>query len=297
MFKLFAGVRAKPARTRKQPRICRLQSLERRQCLSGMPPSITSFSAQVGSGHDVSVSGQVTGMYPGFQVALSGVVSANVATDASGNFQYVGTANSLGTEYAVATDSQGNSSSQASTPVVNNSPVIYNFQVFATGNGKQVELKGAVQDESPSGLTVTFSSANVGLAQDSTSTDASGQFDFFTTASALGSVSAVVVDVWGVQSSPAEATLSVPPPQIVGFTYVDQGNGYYQFQGTISDSQPSGITVQLSGLASGSAAVDPSSGAFVSDSYQLGAHPTGSEYAVATDIWGQTSNTAEITFI
>jgi hypothetical protein len=89
-------------------------------------------------------------------------------------------------------------------------------------------------------------------------------------------------------------TLMVQPPQIGGLTAISLGDGEWQVLGTVSGPDVTDDTVQLSGMASGSAA--PNSSGNFSVVVQIGTNPSGTEYAVATDIWGQTSNQASYMF-
>ncbi|HET6880887.1 MAG TPA: hypothetical protein VFI31_12070, partial [Pirellulales bacterium] len=142
------------------------------------------------------------------------------------------------------------------------------------------------------GLTVKFS-GSAGLATTSATTDSNGNFDLLTTASQLGEVDANVIDVWGNQAS-ASTTLMVMPPE-VSLNAISLGNGEWQFVGSVSGMDVADDTVQLSGLAS--ATVTPNANGSFSVTVYLGSDdPIGSEYASATDVWGQTGSQQSYTF-
>ena len=288
MFAFFRTSR--PKKSSRQPlRRFRLETLESRNCPSAVG---FSMSAQTANAHNVAVQGQVIGSESGYQVTLSGPVSATISVDSSGGFSYLGSATGLGTITGTVTDSDGDSA-QGSTDIMDTPPQISSLIVEATGKGKQVDVSGNVSAQSSGGLTVTFSgSAGVG---GSATTDANGNFNLVTTAANLGEVDATVTDVWGMASPTSSATLTVMPPQITGFGAIDLGNGTWQFQGTVSGLDAADDSVQLSGMASSGAT--PNASGYFSVTVVLGTdNPSGIEYATATDVWGQTSNQASYMF-
>lgn len=289
MFTFFRKPdRKKPNRA--ATRRFRFESLESRDCPT--PFLSLGLEAQTTAGQNVQVEVSVSGTAPAFSVSLSGPVSDSMTINSAGTTSYVLPATELGTISGTVTDTAGDSA-QATCAITDAAPQISGLAVSATGQGKQVDVTGTVHALSPSGLSVKFS-GSAGLAQTSTTTDASGNFSLVTTAASLGNVSAVVTDIWGVNSPTATTTLVVQPPQINGFTAINLGNGEWEFEGSVSGRGEAGDTVQLSGLASASATVN-SDGSF-SVIVQIGSYPSGTEYAVATDVWGQTSNQASYTF-
>ncbi|HWB09353.1 MAG TPA: hypothetical protein VG826_09025 [Pirellulales bacterium] len=261
------------------------------------PPQITGFSVMpTGQGKQVDLAGHVSADTPaGLVVTFSGTAglqTTSTMTDAYGNFNMVTTAASLGSVTAVVTDDWGAQSMPVTTQIMDNGPQMPSFTVVATGQGKQVDVSGNVGGMSSSGITVTFS-GSAGVSGSAT-TDSNGHFDLVTSASRLGTVSAVATDVWGVSSGTGTATLSVPRPYVSPLTVTSLGSGEWQIQGSVSGPDVADDTVQLSGVASGSATPN-SSGSF-SIVVQMVGNPNGTEYAVATDIWGQTSNQATYTF-
>ena len=286
MFAFFRSPH-KSTVTRRQPlkRRFRVERLEGRNLPTAMAVTLT---AQTADAHNVTVSGNVQfNNTPSVcSIVLGGEVSANISTDGNGFFQYVGPAAALGTVTAQATDSGGNQV-QGSTGITDSPPHFNSLEIQATGQGKQVEVTGGISAGDVSGLTVTFA-GSVGLANSSTTTDCNGNFNFTTTATSLGSLTATVTDVWSVQAH-FSTNLIVPPPSLSQLTAVDEGNGIWSFSGTVSGPDVGDNTVQFNGLASGTATVS-ANGSFSKELLLSGQYPYGEEYAVVTDIWGQQSN-------
>lgn len=283
MFAFFSRPKTKKLHRRRTPRRFCPEPLESRDYLSAVGIGI---QAQTAAGHNVAVYGQVMGQESGYQVTLGGPVNASLSLSSAGSFSYTGPATGLGTVTAAVTDGDGDSA-QASANIIDTPPQVSSLLVQATGQGKQVSVSGSVYTLSPGGLTVNFG-GSVGLAMSSTTTDANGGFGLLTTAAALGNLTAFVTDEWGVQSAIRGATLTVQPPQLGRLNAIDLGNGEWQFVGTVTGPDVTDDTVKLSGLGSASATPN-ADGSFAAVVY-IGSYPHGSEYAVATDIWGQTSN-------
>ncbi|MEX2560707.1 MAG: hypothetical protein WD403_12370, partial [Pirellulales bacterium] len=130
MFK-FLGLRNRPAPRRRaasSPR--RFERLEDRLCLT--IPWIMSFETYAhGPGKTVDLGGMVADNFPlGVTVNFTGVVTGSTTVASSGSFSYVGTATSLGTVTATASDSEGASFRQAA--VWSNAPTL-TFSVQETG--------------------------------------------------------------------------------------------------------------------------------------------------------------------
>jgi hypothetical protein len=290
MFAFF-GKSTRNKSVRRAPRRFRLESLESRNCPSAMPLTLT-LGAQTGSGNNVDVGVNVQGGTPGYQVSLSGPINASLAVDSSGVANYIGPATELGTITGTVTDSDGDTA-QETCDIQDQPPQITSLSIIATGQGKQVDVSGTVSSQTSESLSVNLS-GSAGLAVSSTTTDDYGNFNLVTTATSLGDISAVATDIWGVASSPMSATLMVQAPQISNLNAINLGNGEWEIQGSIMGPDVADDSVQLSGVAPGSGSPD-GSGSF-SIIVQAGSYPTGTEYAVATDIWGQTSNQASYTF-
>jgi hypothetical protein len=262
-----------------------------------MTPQVNGLGAMpTGPGKQVDITGSVSADNPaGLTVTFSGSagVTGSTTTNSNGSFNLVKTATGLGSVTAVVTDDWGVQSAPNTTQIMDYGPRISNFTVTATGQGKQVDVSGSVSATPPAGLTVTFS-GSAGVTGSAT-TDSNGNFNVLTTAANLGSVTAVVPsDAWGVSSSPATTNLMVQAPYIAGLTATKLGNGEWQITGTVSGLDVKDDTVQLSGVISTSATPN-NSGSF-SVTVQISGNPNGTEYALATDIWGQTSNEAEYMF-
>ena len=223
----------------------------------------------------------------GLTVTLSGsagLAASTATTDAYGNFSLLTTASQLGDVNAYVTDVWGVTLWITSTGLMVTQPQISMFNVEPTGQGKQVDVSGTVTADAPGGLTVKFS-GSAGLAATSATTDSQGNFDLLTTASQLGDVDATVTDEWGNQAW-ASSTLMVMPPDVY-LNAISLGNGMWQFIGSVSGMDVSDDTVNLSGLTS--ATVTPNANGSFSVTVYLGSNsPMGTEYASATDVWGQT---------
>ena len=284
----FSFRRSQPRRRKPAPR--RFDSLEKRLLLT-TAPVIDTLYAVVGDGHTVSISGHVSDFDPSagpISVAISGPISANVNVDSSGMFSYSGSTSQLGTEQAVATDSgTGLSSDPFDSPIENMAPTIQNFTVYPTGDGKNVTLTGSVQDESPEGLTVSFS----GVVGGSTTTDASGNFSLVALASDLGDVSATVSDVWGVGSAPVTAPLGSPAPVVQLDPPQTDSTGMVTVSGYVTDLSPGGLSVNVSGVVNGTATTDASGYFSLTAPYSA----SGTVTVTTTNVWNQTSSPAQAT--
>lgn len=290
MFAFFPRPKTKKSNRRRIPRRFRLESLESRDCLSAVT---IGFQAQTSSGQNVAIYGQVMGQESGYQITLSGPVNASLSLTSSGGFSYTGPATGLGTVTGVVTDGDGDSA-QASASIIDTPPQVSGLSIQATGHGKQVSVAGSVCALSPGGLTVNFG-GSVGLAMSSATTDANGNFNLLTTATSLGNLTAIVTDVWGVQSATRGATLTVQPPQLSRLNAIDVGNGEWEFFATVTGPDVTEDTVTLSGL--GPATATPKADGSFSAVVYIDNNPHGSEYAVATDVWGQSSNRVTYMFL
>ncbi len=128
--------------------------------------------------------------------------------------------------------------------VVNLQPELVFFVTY--GVQQMVTLHGQVTDPNPGGLTVTFS----GMVEGSTTTDATGAFSYTASASALGDVTAKVIDAGGLWSDPVQETLTTVPPVILDFTIVHQFGNTYEFRGRVQDESAPGLVVTFNGLDS-----------------------------------------------
>lgn len=164
-------------------------------------------------------------------------------------------------------------------------PVITQFTAVPLNSGQSVQLSGTVQDENPGAVLLNVN----GVVFASTTTDSAGNFSLTTTASALGTVSASAMDAEWLSSNTANANLTSQAPSItLGVTY---GSGTtVTLSGAVTDEDAAGCTVYFSGKVTGSTTTN-SAGQF---SYTAQASGVGLVEAVATDVWGVASGTAQV---
>ncbi len=255
--------------------------------LSSPAPSVTLNPVTFQGGQTITVSGQVADVAdPGdCLVTLSGAVSGSVWTNPDGSFSYTTWASDTGTIDATATDEWGQTSNTAETQLSVAAPSI---SVAITGvQGQQVTLLGTVSAAQPAGLWVQIS----GAASTWVQTDQNGDFQTTVGASQLGAIDAVATDVWGQTSNTAEVELSSPAPSVTLNPVTFQGGQTITVSGQVTDAaDPGDCLVTLSGAVSGSVWTNPD-GSF---SYTTWTSGLGALDAVATDVWGQMSNAAEV---
>jgi hypothetical protein len=149
------GIREKLSAPPKSVRL-HLERLETRYCPS---PTFSMFKAQATSTYpQVELSGSVSDTDPGtLVVTFSGSgVSASVTLASSGNFDIFTTASSLGNVTATAVNQSTNKSSAVSSPIIDQAPVISNFQA-SQSSGNYWTFTGQVSDDqSVTGLVVTL---------------------------------------------------------------------------------------------------------------------------------------------
>jgi hypothetical protein len=148
-----------------------------------------------------------------------------------------------------------------------------------------VQLSGTVTGGQIGGVTVNFSGAAVG----STTTDVNGAYSYTSSSAALGLVFATELDAKHNPIAGAGAAITVADPAVtLSIAYGAQNS--VTLSGTLTDIDAGGETVTLSGVAAGSVVTD-SNGNF---SLTTTASGLGAIDATTTDLWGQTSNTAEV---
>jgi hypothetical protein len=166
-----------------------------------------SLSVAQGPNRTVTVTGQVTCNSPAsLTVALSGVVSGSVTTNANGSFTYTGPASALGQIQATVTDVWGVTAS-SSTMLKNNPPTIVNFQATYNGNNSWT-FTGQVQDDYAAGLVVRLGGIPTLDNTGATATvQANGTFSYTITLQPgeVGCVTAECIDWWGQASNEATA--------------------------------------------------------------------------------------------
>jgi hypothetical protein len=149
-----------------------LEPLEGRDCPAA--PVISLTSAAYGNSM-VTLSGVVQDEAPGgLRVCFMGKYSGSTTTDAIGAFSITVTPCGAGTIGARTTDQEGLASNMAFTTVANAIPGILNFLAEHV-EGQTWRLTGAVQDESPAGLTVCFGGTS-SLCGKTTQVQADGTF-------------------------------------------------------------------------------------------------------------------------
>jgi hypothetical protein len=168
------------------------------------------------------------------------------------------------------------------------SPVITCFSATPTNTGgRQVELRGTVADNHPEQDLLTFTGAAVGHA----TPDIYGNFDYFTSACGLGTVTAVATH--SIEKSlPVTAIITSAAPVITSFQVIQGPNGNWTFQGTVADECPTGIVLTFGGNAqvNGLRATVDQNGNF-SATFYLPNLTSGFVTANCSDVWGLQSNT------
>jgi hypothetical protein len=288
MFGLFTRSRTKinpGARRRSAPLM--LERLETRDCPSGGGPLIMSLGIHATNvGKQVEICGTVEDQIDPGSVSLnfSGVANGQVWTNPVGAFDYTTTATGLGSITAIAVNSDGEASWPGTATLAVPAPTLWLNVTY--GTQRNVTLSGTVFAGQPGGLTVGFS----GKVSGSTTTNSSGNFTLSAQASALGTVTGTVTDVWG-QTGTSQVTLTSNKPVIDSFSATGGGSNVWIFQGHVSDESPAGLTVRFGGLPElqGKTATVQSDGTF-----WIGAQLTRGEYGTATaqvtDWWGLNSD-------
>ena len=298
MFALLTR-RRKPRSRRQTYTRLSLESLESRYCLSGSnittlmpsPPRITSFMAMPLSGHRVELMGAVADSNPqavnvSFSGAASGSVQATASDGTSASFEFITTDASLGQVSAVAINGQNLSSESATASISVMAPTITLSLMY--GSQRQVTVSGQVSGLDAAGAAVGFS----GVVSGSVVADASGNFSFTATASALGNIQAQTTDSWGNESNTAVVTAASNKPVITAFS---PGTTFspdkYVIQGTVTDESVQGLVITFGGpdeLTAVQATV-ASDGSFAV-TVQFSTGFSGTISARTTDWWGLTSD-------
>jgi hypothetical protein len=154
-------------------------------------------------------------------------------------------------------------------------------------------LRGTVSDTFVQNDTVTFS----GVATGSVHCDSSGNFEYSTVASNLGTVTAVATGFCYMPmphstiSASVNALVTSAPPTITSFNVIQSGGGTWTFSGTVSDPNPYQAVVAFGGAwqVAGLTTTCDIHGNF-SATFYLPSLTSGSVTAQATDIWGLLSN-------
>jgi hypothetical protein len=151
--------------------------------------------------------------------------------------------------------------------------------------GAMVKLTGNVTDPNPSSVALTFNGAMYGSAQ----ADSNGNFSFIGPAT-LGTVSAVGMDGQQQQSATISTQIASAPPSLtLAVTYGAKRS--VTLYGKVTDEAPGGLTVTISGAASGTVTT-ACDGSF---SITLTASQLGQVQATVTDAFRLTSLPASVT--
>jgi hypothetical protein len=248
---------------------------------------ITSFSATVLAGHQVSLTGTVTDGNPAsVRITFSGAATGSTMANSTGAFSFTTGNASLGTVSAVGVDGQNQTSNTATASIAK--PVPSMTLNLAYGSRRSVTLSGTVSDLDAASLTVTFT----GVVNSSVATDGSGAFSLTTDASALGWVNATTTDLWGQTSSTVSVNVYSRPPQIRGFNATGGLGNIWTFSGWVDDESPADLIVRLGGIPSlnnVTVTVQPDATFSYVATLQSGEHGWAS--AATTDWWGLNSNT------
>ncbi len=155
----------------------------------------------------VLLSGQVTDANPGgLTVQFTGATTVSAVTNADGSYNVMVEATTLGDIQATVTNSAGQTSAVATATVTSAAPTILNFQIeFQSGN--LYCFSGAIEDESPAGLSVVFGGSVDGVQGQTVAVNSDGSFSVTecVTAGESGVVTAQVTDWWGLPSQSVEA--------------------------------------------------------------------------------------------
>jgi hypothetical protein len=271
----------------------RLERLELRDCPSAVNgPEITNFAVRRLSASSVELTGNITDTgQNGLIVFFSGAGSATtkVSLDAYDNGQFdtvLYSVLNLGTFFAEATDSAGNTSAEV-TAFANNGPTL-TLSCNQMPN-RQVRVYGTVRDVDPANATITFS----GIISGTTTSNSSGDYVFTASASALGTISATATNTNNVASNTAQTTLNNTAPIISNFTATAAGITW-TMAGQVADEWAMGLTVRVGfpGLTSPLQATVGGDDWF-SVSTTVTGSPFGTATAQTTDWWGAVSNQAQ----
>jgi hypothetical protein len=180
----------------------------------------------------------------------------------------------------VVQDSRG----ATATATVN---VTVNIQTTVTASvtyntHRSVTITGQLTSTNPGGQRIDFAGVVNGWAL----TQADGSYSFPATASGVGSVTVSYANAMG-----ASTTIQVTSdaPVVSGMDVVIGTGDVATFSGSVTDEEPEGLVVTITGYQINGTATVQADGTF-SYSVQLPPAYSGSVSAVTTDWWGQMSN-------
>lgn len=152
-------------------------------------------------------------------------------------------------------------------------------------SGHVLQVSGSAYGDEIAGVNVSFS----GAASGSATTNSNGQFTYSTNQATLGTLAAVGTTPSSQSTNTVYTTVTCMFPTIsMSLSYGTQRN--VTVSGTLTSIDAAGRNITLTGVLSGTAVTD-STGHF---SYTGAASALGAIDATTTDLWGQSSNTAEV---
>jgi hypothetical protein len=187
----------------------RLEALETRDCPSGGPLSITSFTTAVVTGKVVHLSGQIQDTNPNPTVTLNftGAASGTTQASANGSFAVDVTADSLGSVMAVATDNLQATSDPAKAAIVCAAPQIQGFTAVH-GLGDYWTLSGTIVAQTAGNVLVNFGGLTV-LVNQHTTSQSDGTFTItIDLQGQTGPATAQAIDCWNQPSNVATWVVS-----------------------------------------------------------------------------------------
>lgn len=149
-----------------------------------------------------------------------------------------------------------------------------------TNVGKQVQIQGTVQDENPAGVTITLS----GVVSGSITPKADGTYSYVTTASGLGTITAVARDQESLSSNSVSAQITSATPSMS--LVLNKGPNGTSVSGVVTDEARGGLTVTLGGAMWGSTLTN-SDGSFTYSGPAIG---SGAVTGSIADVWGNATS-------
>jgi hypothetical protein len=266
----------------------RLEALEDRYCLSA--PQVTLTGVQELANNQVQVTGHVTDdVAPTITLNFSGVTCGSTLLISNSDYSFTAMATGLGTISAQGTDTLNQTSNTAQINFTSAVPTVTQLS-YTWGPNRTVTITGKVNDEQPSGRTVTLGGAVNGMA----TADANGNFSVTLTATALAQVSATVTDQWNQTSAAAATTLTYNAPVIQNFIGTHGAGNTWTFTGHVADAVASGIAISFGGLAAGQSVVTDANGNFTL-TITLASGASGDVIAEAHNMWNMASADATFT--
>lgn len=269
----------------------RCERLETRLLLTAVDDSFTAI-------HDHQISGNVlgndddTGVEGGLSAGLvSGVSHGSLDLNSNGSFTYTPDVGFVGCDsfsYRASSESPYDDVASVAFCITNAIPVAESLSLSVVrGSSVSANLLARATDADLDQLVFVDLIPSLGFVGDM-SCDSSGNFTYWDNGSTAGGglFSFVISD--GVDTCNGTVTVGevTPPSLSFGINY-HEGRSV-TLSGTVSDSEPGGLTVTFSGVVSGSA----TTGADGSFSLTADATGLGNVFASVTNALGATSDTA-----